>query len=136
MPSAACIPSERDTPANCMGGIIMRERCGKVTQRSSHIKFCHERDIVFTTVRPCHYFAGCSPLLCRVPDTAIWRISAFHARYTLNRYPSATALVCPATCHRSAFPPTSESHPVRPFGVHWRGPSVRRCLRRMPNTHR
>lgn len=47
------------------------------------------------------------------PDSALSRTSAFHTRYTLNRYPSATAPLCRATCRRSAFQPTSASHPAR-----------------------
>lgn len=65
------------------------------------------------TVRPCHYSAGCSLLLCRPPDSAFSRTSAFHSRYILNRYPSATALLCRTICRRNAFPPTSVSHPAR-----------------------
>nr|WP_274066323.1 hypothetical protein [Klebsiella grimontii] len=40
--------------------------------------------------------------MCRAPDSALSRTSAFHTRYTLNRYPSATAPLCRATCRRSA----------------------------------
>lgn len=83
----------------------MRERYCKVLQCCSHIRFWHERDIVFLHrfhepfVRSCHCSAGCSLLLYTAPDSALWRTSAFHGRYTLNRYPSAIVLVCPATCH-------------------------------------
>ena len=60
------------------------------------------------------------PLLCGLLTAVVHgsRFSslanlAFHTRYTLNRYPSATAPLCRATCRRSAFPPTSASHPAR-----------------------
>ena len=47
-PAAAGILSESDIPARWAGGfIVMRERCCKVSQCCSHIRFWHERDIVF-----------------------------------------------------------------------------------------
>ena len=99
--------------------IVMHERRCKVLQGCSHIQFRHERDIVFLhrlhePFSHYHCSAGCSPLLYMAPDSALRRTSAFHARYIfLNRCPSATALVFPAACRQSAFPPTSASHPAR-----------------------
>ena len=98
--------------------IVMRERCCKVLQCCSHIRFWHERDIVFfhrfhepfghaITLRAAH--RCCAGLQIQLS----LRTSAFHTRYTLNRCPSATAPLYRATCRRSAFPQTSASHPVR-----------------------
>ena len=48
MPAVAGIPQGSNIPAHCAGFIVMRERCCcRVLQGCSHIRFWHERDIVF-----------------------------------------------------------------------------------------
>ena len=101
MSAAAGISSGSDIPARCAGGfhcnawtLYCRVSPGAVLP---HPVFRHERDIVFFhrfhgTVRPCRYSAGLlTAVVCRAPDSALSQTSAFHTRYTLNRYPSATA---------------------------------------------
>jgi len=92
MSAAADIPSGSDIPARCAGGF----HCNAWTLLQGFAVLFSHPVLAWTrysllssfsrTVRPCHYSAGCSPLLCRAPDSALSRTSAFHTRYTLNGF--------------------------------------------------